>query len=257
MENLDLVKILEFMVSLAKKAGKIQMENYGKPYKTDWEQQHMRTEIDKKIGIMTRKEINKKYPDFSIFSEELPEQLGNNWIFVIDEIDGTNPYFRQFSDHFCFSIGLYIGKRPIAGVVFAPKRNEMYVGSEYGAFCNSKPIKVSRTHDINKVWMEISPGKHNRTKHIPYLERAYSDNGICASVHFGSFASSCILVACGKLDAFLATSPEPEDVAGSVPILSAAGAKVTNLKGEPWQLGDPIFVANPVLHKKLFDFLNL
>ena len=59
------------------------------------------------------------------------------------------------------------------------------------------------------------------------------------------------------MDAVLLTSPEPEDVAGSVPILKAAGAKVTNLKGKPWQLGDPIFTANPELHEKLFEFFQL
>lgn len=60
------------------------------------------------------------------------------------------------------------------------------------------------------------------------------------------------------MDAALATSLEPEDMAGAVPILLAAGVKVTNLQGEEWQLGDSsILAANPKLHGKLFDFLQL
>ena len=140
MTKTDLAEVISFMVYLAKKAGEIQMESYGKMYKTEWERQHMRTEIDKNVGKMAREEISRAYADFSIFSEELPEKTGNEMIFVIDEIDGTNPYFRGFSDYFAVSIGLYQGRVSLAGVVFAPKRNELYVGSENGAFCNGEPI---------------------------------------------------------------------------------------------------------------------
>ncbi len=256
--KIDLVEIIGFMIFLAGKAGEIQMENYGKNYRTEWEQQHMRTEIDKRVGEMVREEINGAYPAFSIYSEEMPFKMGDNMVFVVDEIDGTNPYFRQFSDHFAFSIGLCQDKTPIAGVVYAPKRNELYVGSEKGAFCNNEPIQVSQIHDIKKVWMYLVSGKGNRDSHLPYLKRAMAKDGISGLVNFGSAAMALCLAAYGRLDACLATSLEPEDMAGAVPILRAAGAKVTNLKGEEWQIDDEsILAANPVLHQKLFDFLEL
>lgn len=256
--GIDLAEVVSFMIFLAKKAGKIQMTNYGKPYKTDWERQHIRTEIDRMIGIMAREEIHRIYPSFAIISEELPEKTGNEMVFVVDEIDGTNPYFRQFSDHFAFSIGLCQGRVPLAGVVYAPKRDELYVGSENGAFCNGESIQVGQTQDINKVWMTICSGKDNRDSHLPYLKRAMAKNGISGTVEFGCASVTLCLVACGKLDAFIGTSLEPEDMAGAVPILQAAGAKVTNLEGEEWQLGDKsIFAVNPKFHKKLFDFLKL
>lgn len=178
--------------------------------------------------------------------------------FVIDEIDGTIPYFRRFSDHFAFSIGLYEGTQPCAGVVFAPKRDELYVGSENGAYCNGKPIQVGHVQDINKVVMYLISGKDKRDSHLPYLKRAFSNDGIAGLVDFCTAAMALCMVAYGRLDASLATSLEFEDMAGAVPILLVAGAKVTNLKGEEWQLGDKsIFAANPGLHKKLFDFLQL
>lgn len=254
----EIAEIVSFMISLAEKAGEIQIGSYGKSYKTEWERQHMRTEIDRMVGIMVREEVNKRYPSFAIMSEELPKKTGNEMIFVVDEIDGTNPYFRRFSDYFAFSIGLCQGRVPFAGVVYAPKRDELYVGSEKGAFLNSEPIQVGQTQDINKVWMTFCSGKDNRDSHLPYLKRAMADNGISGTVEFGCASVTLCLVACGRLDAFLGTSLEPEDMAGAVPILRAAGGKVTNLKGEEWQLGDKsIFVANPELHKKLFDFLQL
>lgn len=257
MTKIDLAEVVSFMIFLAKKAGEIQMANYGKPYKTEWEKQHIRTEIDRRVGEMVREEISKKYPDFAILSEELPEKTGNEIVLVADEIDGTIQYFRGLSNNFCFSIGLCRDRTPLAGAVYAPKRDELYVGSEMGAFLNGQPIQVGQIQDITKVLMDISSGKHNRDSHLPFLKSALSENGISGPFHPGSFALSLCMVACGKLDALLATSPEPEDVAGGVPIAKAAGAKVTNLKGEPWQLGDPIFVANPVLHEKLGKFFWL
>lgn len=254
----NLAGVVDFMVSLAKRAGGILMEGYRKAYRAEWERQHMRIEIEKRVGVMVRKEINKEYPSFAIRSEELPEKTGDEMGFVVDEMDGTNPYFRQFSDHFAFSIGLCQGRVPLAGVVYAPKREELYVGSEKGAFLNDRPIQVGQTQDINKVWMTFCSGKNNRDSHLPYLKRAMADNGISGTVEFGCVSVTLCLVACGKLDAFIGTSLEPEDMAGAVPVLQAAGVKVTNLKGEEWQLGDKsIFTANLKLHKKLFDFLGL
>lgn len=254
----DLAEIVDFMISLAKKAGEIQMKNYGRPYDAGWEKQHLRTEIDKRVGMMVREEISGNYPNFTIISEELPDETGSNMIFVVDEIDGTNPYFRRFSDHFAFSIGLCEGITPVAGVVYAPKRDELYVGSEKGAFCNGEPIQPSQNRDINKVWMVICSGKDNRASHLPYLERALADDGTSGLVDFGCASVALCLVACGRLDAFLGTSLGPEDMAGAVPVLLAAGDKVTNMKGEEWQLGDKsIFTANPELYEKLFDFLQI
>lgn len=251
-------EILSFMISLAKKAGEIQMDNYGKSYSTEWKRQHMRTQIDKEIAIMVREEIHKRFPSFAIMTEELPEKRGReDRVFVADEMDGTNPYFRQFSDHFAFSIGLCEGTTPIAGVVYAPLRKELYVGSEKGAFCNGEPIRVSRTQEINKVWMSFVSGKSNRANHIPYLKRAMAEDGISGTVNFGCASVTLCLVGSGRLDAFLATSLEPEDMAAAVPILRGAGTKVTNLSGKEWQLGDKsILAANSELHQKLFNFLQ-
>lgn len=251
-------EIIDFMVFLALRAGSIQKTYYGKPYATEWEKQHMRTEIDRKIGEMVRKEIATMCPEFTVLSEELPDKQGNNMVFVVDEIDGTNPYFRRFSDHFGFSIGLCEGTTPVAGVVYAPKRNELYVGSEKEALCEDEPIKPSHVTTINKVWMTFCSGKDNRDSHLPYLQRAMLEDGISGTVEFGCASVTLCLVACGKLDAFLGTSLESEDMAGAVPILKAAGAKVTNLQGKEWRLGDKsIFAANPVLHEKLCEFFQL
>jgi myo-inositol-1(or 4)-monophosphatase len=66
------------------------------------------------------------------------------------------------------------------------------------------------------------------------------------------------LVASGGLDAYLATSLNPEDMAAAVVIIREAGGKVTNLKSFEWKLGDEsILAANPELHKKLFEFFGL
>jgi myo-inositol-1(or 4)-monophosphatase len=64
-------------------------------------------------------------------------------------------------------------------------------------------------------------------------------------------------VANGRLDAYISSSAEPWDYAGSVPIAREAGARVTTLEGKEWQLGDEsMLVANPALHQKLSSMFS-
>lgn len=262
----ELEQHLKFMVNLAKKAGEIQMGNYDKAHGPAWEGEHLKVAIEAQIAEMARQEIAERYPSYSIWSEELPELRGNKMRFVIDELDGTNPYHRQFSIHFGCSIGLYEGNTPLAGVVYAPMMREIYVGSSAGAFCNDVPIRVGQTKDVSKAWMTFDGGKYNRTAFIPYLIRALeTEKKINGLFDVGCASVTLCLVACGRLDACLYTSLDPEDMAGVVPTLRASGAKVTDLSGEEWQLRTDksdkkrgeIFAANPVLHEKLSEVLGI
>lgn len=252
---------LEFAIELAKRAGAIQMENYHKAHSVEWyDRQQFRSEVDVAIAKLVREEIMREFPKHNIMSEELPEKIGSSdFTWVVDELDGTGPYLRGTTDHFSFSIALCFGKKPVLGIINAPKRKELFSAiTRGGAVCNGKPIHINTTSDINKVWMGVDSGKFKRGAHLPYMSRALESDGISCPLQSGCASVPLCQVADGKIDAYLATSLNPEDVAAAVIINLEAGAKVTNLNGEKWQLGDcSILAANPILHQKLSEFFNI
>lgn len=254
-------QMLEFMIRLALRAGEIQMARRRNVLRQEWNDvHHFRTETDKEISEFVRKEIIRHYPDYNIHSEEDAERVtGHEMTFVVDEIDGTIPYFLGSTDHFGFCIALCQGTTPIIGVIFAPKREELYTGMiGLGAFCNGRFMRVNNVSNMNQVLMGIDPGKFNRTAYVPYIEAAMREDGIACFLQSGCASIPLCFVASGKYDAYLATSLEPEDMAAAVAIIRAASGKVTNLKGDDWQLGDSsILAANPVLHQKLSEFFEL
>ncbi len=258
---------LAFAINTARAAGRLILNFHKRRLEPIWTSPtHFMTEADKASDALIQKELFKKFPDHNIYSEEsglLEKKSRYTW--VIDAVDGTINLRTSLTDHFAVCIALCQSTTPIIGVVYAPKRGELFTGGELftaeigkGAFCNDEAIHVSGLTDIHQVLMGVDPGKHNRTKHLPYLEKLFSPEGITCAMTTGCASVPLVLVAKGVLHAYLATSLEPEDMAAAVCIIREAGGKVTNLEGKKWQLGDvSILAANPELHEKLFQFLGL
>ena len=73
----------------------------------------------------------------------------------------------------------------------------------------------------------------------------------------GSAAVDCTHVACGRADGFWEYSLRPWDTAAGVVILREAGAKVTDINGEPWSANATgIIAANPALHAQMLDVIR-
>jgi len=254
----------KFAIETAREAGKILMENYGKMQELDWNSKtHFRTVIDQMSDELIRRRIKENFPQHNIYSEENKDfENGSEFSWVVDPLDGTIPYRYGITDHFSVCIALCHGKKPILGVIYAPLRNELYVAEEgRGAFCNDKRIFVLRGEDVNKVIMGFDGGKETpefkRTELTPYLERIYRQDGISCFLCSGCASVPLALVAKGNLHAYVALSLEPWDMAAAVVINKEAGAKVTNINGEEWKLGDvSILTANPKLHEKLKEMIK-
>src|SRR5690606_10332781 len=86
-------------------------------------------------------------PDYGWLSEEsvdTDERLGRRRAFIVDPIDGTRGFIRG-EDSWSVSLAVVEDGAPIAGVVYAPARDEMYDASlGGGAFLNGQPLKRER-----------------------------------------------------------------------------------------------------------------
>lgn len=256
---------LQFAIDTAREAGdEILMPNYGKMQELEWTaKQHFRTEVDKMSDKFIRERIRQRFPAHNINSEENdPLKQGNIYTWFVDPIDGTISYKYGTTDHFSVSISLAKGTTPIIGVVYCPKRQELYHAEQgKGAFCNGLPIHVSLEDNINRVLMGLDGGKASdtfkRTEIADYVKRLMAPDGITCFLASGCASVPLCLTASGKLHAYAALSLEKWDMAAAVVINREAGAKVTKLNGEEWDITSPsIVIANPILHSKLLRLLN-
>jgi len=210
---------------------------------------------------LIRERISKAFPKHNILSEERgPAELGSDLTWVVDPLDGTIGFTRGFFNGiFAVSIGLVQGRMPILGVIFAPKMDRLYVAEKgEGAFCDGERIHASTEDNINHAVVLSGGGKETaffkRVDFWPYYQKLMSPGGVVDIVNACCGTVAFCHIAEGKLDAAALLSLEPWDMAAASCILREAGAKVTDIHGKEWELGDASFLtANPVLHKKFCD----
>lgn len=104
---------------------------------------NMVTSADKAVEERLKKELLKILPNAAFLGEESDFSNGNEYMFVVDPIDGTANFVRGYKTS-AISVGLTKNGKNYLGVVYNPFADELYyaeVGK--GAFLNGKPIKVS------------------------------------------------------------------------------------------------------------------
>lgn len=271
MARIVLSSALTFAIEMGRDAGRVLVEHQKTWHaKADRGRQtwtdvyHFKTEADDASDALMRARIRAVYPDHNILSEEgSPLMQGSRYTWVNDGVDGTIGYWSGINDHYAVCSALCEDDMPIIGVVNAVGRDhgngEFYhAAHDRGAFLNGQRIHVSNEEDVNRVLMGVDAGKRNRQSIIPLLERLDRDQGGVGCVMRHACASvPLVLVASGKMHAYLATALEPEDMAAAVIIIQEAGGVVTTRDGRPWKIGEPsILAANPVLHAKLLEMIE-
>lgn len=256
-------RYLDFAVKTARGAGKIllsmQKDRLNPIYTTPT---NFKSAADDTSDNYINQRIQREFPDHSIYSEESKwfKKTDSEYTWVCDALDGTIGYVYDITDHYTVSIALVSGTKPVVGVLYAPKRGTLYAAAEgLGAAVNGWPISVSDVTDINKVLMGIDSGKKKgmRASHLLYLAKLMQDDGITCPFMTACATVPLAFVAEGKMHAYLATALEPEDMAAAVCIIREAGGMVTDLAGKEWDIDEmSILAANPVLHRKLMEFLN-
>jgi myo-inositol-1(or 4)-monophosphatase len=214
------------------------------------------TNADLAVDALLRETLTAARPDYGWLSEETaddPARLSRERVFIVDPIDGTRAYIRD-RPWWGVSIAVVENGRPIAGVVAAPDRNEVFEATlGGGARMNGKPIAASETLDLEGAAMlaDVQMMRHPAWP-TPWPQmRMESRNAI---------AYRLCSVACGDFDAMLALSPKSEwDMAAGDLIAVEAGCVVTDHKGrmlaynQPIPIAPSLVCAGPVLHRLILS----
>ncbi len=253
--------ILREMKKAAIAAGKLAMKYYGKLASGQIEHKNaidLVTVADKEVEKFVAHRLAKKYPGISFFGEEFGQTGTSDKIFILDPIDGTTNFVRQYP-FFAISLAYREGKDTSAGVVHAPLLGSTwYAVKGGGAFNNRKRIHVSA---VNKLIESIAVTGFacirgaQKPDNIPIFNKViYEVLGVRRD---GSAAIDLCHVAEGKSDLFWEMNLGLYDYAAGVLILEEAGGKVTDFSGtDGYETRRELFASNGRVHCEFLDILK-
>ena len=204
--------------------------------------------------------ISNKFPQHSIYSEEIGEDnKQSEYQWLIDPIDGTIN-FASGIPLFATSIALRKEGDTIFGIIFDWNQDDVYYCLKgQGAFCNDKPIHVSKTNALKNSVISFCLTSHYNEEHIKKVlnveeKLASKVRGLRLIVTAAIELAWC---ASGKIDGCLNVKPSIglSSAAGKL-LVQEAGGMVTNLEGEKRKNIDTMLVTNGYIHDELLSAIK-
>jgi len=246
--------------SMARQAGEILRAGYGKHIQISHKGViDLVTEIDRRSEQYLLGEINRRYPNHHIMSEESGEIPGEECcLWFIDPLDGTVNYAHQVP---VFTVSIAYQQDGVLqlGVVYDPLRDELFSAERgKGATLNSEAISVSKTTLLDRSLLSTGFAYDIRTHPETNLDHFARFSLRCQGIRrLGSAALDLCYVACGRFEGFWELRLNAWDIAAGALIAEQAGALVTDIHGNPDYMAQPqsILAANPTLHDAMLHVL--
>jgi myo-inositol-1(or 4)-monophosphatase len=253
---------LNVMIKAARKAGRSLVRDFG-------EVENLQVSLkgpgdfvsaaDRKAEEVIRRELMEARPNYGWLGEESAPETGKDptrcWI--VDPLDGTTNFLHGLP-HWAVSIGLEHKGVLVAGVVFDPVKDEIFVAEQgAGAWLNDRRIRVSGRREIAEMIFATGV-PWGGSKELP---NALTDIAKlmprCAGLRrFGSAALDLVYVAAGRYDGFWERGLQPWDMAAGLCILREAGGLSGPLSGDdPLETGD-VIAANAAVYETFRKLLT-
>ncbi len=217
------------------------------------------SDADKEANEIIISEIKIHSPKDDILSEELAEaeiEKRTNYRWIIDPLDGTHNFLTGLKE---WGILLALAKRSqiIYGICYFPALGEIFTAEKgKGAFLNGKKIEVSKATDL-RGQMFCSDGiLRKKPKEILGDIKRFCEAG-CRLRVYGSSPYAFTRVALGQ--ALIATNRMGKawDIAAVALLVEEAGGKITDEKGNPWQIDSENLIAtNGILHEQALELFR-
>ena len=216
------------------------------------------SEVDRGAEAEIVHTIRKAHPDHAILAEEGGADGQNDWLWIIDPLDGTTNFLHRFP-HFAVSIAAQHKGKLQLGVIYAPCTQDLYVASRgAGAVLNNRKIRVSKTSSLDEslvgTGVPIRAGA-NLDAYLPQLRAVVEKTAGVRRA--GAAALDLAYVACGRLDAFWEMNLQSWDMAAGIMLVEEAGGVVTELfgGGDPMKTGH-VLAANPKMFEQIAPLLR-
>jgi len=190
---------------------------------------------DRKAEKTLYEELSKARPGYGFLMEEsgVVEGTDPSHRWIIDPLDGTTNFLHGLPI-FAISVALEREGQLIAGVVYNPATDDMYIAEKgQGAWHNNRRLRVSPRRNISDSLIACG---------IPHLGKAEGHPRFKAELaavmarasnvrRLGAASIDLALTAAGRFDAYWERDLKPWDIAAGIVLLREAGGYVSDLDG--------------------------
>jgi myo-inositol-1(or 4)-monophosphatase len=218
------------------------------------------TAADRKAEKTIFEELSKARPGYGFLMEEggVVEGADKSHRWIVDPLDGTTNFLHGIP-HFSISIALERDGQLVAGLVYNPISDEMFIAEKgQGAFLNDRRLRVAARRDLAQAVVATGIPHIGRPDHARFgAELGIVMNEVAGVRRMGSAALDLAYVAAGRFDAYWEAALAPWDMAAGIVLVREAGGFVADLKGGDTMLDSGGIVAgNDMLYRKLGDLLK-
>lgn len=254
--NLD--NALKVAKDAAHAAGEVLLSYYTSRYEVyEKARDNPVTTADLEANEVLHEALTSAFPQAGWLSEESvddAQRMQKEWLWVVDPLDGTKEFIDGI-DEFAVSIGLVHAHRPVLAVTFNPAANiRVHCIEGSGTFANDVPVAVTQRDTLTGATVLSSRSETKRGLFEPFKDTLDVRPT-------GSVAHKLAQVASGQGDITFSLAPKNEwDICAGVLLAQEAGARVTDLSGDPFLFNQAKTLRNGVIaaSKRLYpDLLAL
>lgn len=252
-------KELAFTKELAEKSGALISANLSLSTEAVWKEDNTPlTATDTEVNQLVIKSIQEAFPNDGILGEEESYEPTRARLWVVDPIDGTQP-FTLGAPVSTFCLSLVWEGQPVLGIIYDPFTKHMFWAAQgQGAFMNNEAIHVSDSKSLAQNFILLSSRMEEDQRTTGGLfDEIEKQRG--KSLNFRSFAYGSTFVACGRAVGTIIGVPNAWDVAATKIIVEEAGGKVTDSYGKMRrydQNGSGLVASNGHVHEQLLKLIN-
>jgi myo-inositol-1(or 4)-monophosphatase len=218
------------------------------------------TAADKRAEELLYGELTKARPGYGFIGEEGGTREGTDKanVWIVDPLDGTTNFLHGIP-HFAVSIGLQREGELIAGLVYNPANDDLFLAEKgKGAYLNDQRMRVAARKRLNEAVIGCGMPHIGRGDfEIAGAELAAIQPQVAGLRRFGAAALDLAWVASGRIDGYWERNLSSWDMAAGMVLVREAGGFVTDISG-----GDKIFetrdiiAGNDYIHRELLKILK-
>ncbi|MCK5897697.1 MAG: inositol monophosphatase [Methylococcales bacterium] len=216
------------------------------------------TEVDQIAEREIINVIRTSYPEHAILAEETGKQAGNDYIWIIDPLDGTTNFLHGFP-MYAISIALQHKNKLVLAVVYDPVRDELFTAERGGgAMLNNRKIRVTQPNSLKGTLLGTGFPFKSKQNLDAYLGMFSALVGDTAGIRrAGAAALDLAYVAAGRLDGFWEIGLQPWDMAAGILLIQEAGGVSTDFSFKDHYLSSGNLIsASPKIHQAMYKAIE-
>ncbi|CCE07319.1 inositol monophosphatase [Bradyrhizobium sp. STM 3843] len=255
--------LINVMVKAARRAGRSLKRDLG-------EIEHLQVSMkgpanfvsraDKRAEEMLYEDLAKARPGYGFIGEEGGAREGSDksHTWIVDPLDGTTNFLHGIPQ-FAISIALQREDAVIAGVIYNPANDELYIAERgKGAFLNDQRLRVAARRQLNECVIACGLPHIGRGDHALFMREMTSlQTKVAGLRRFGAASLDLAFVAAGRLDGYWERDLAAWDIAAGMIMVREAGGTVSGIDGKDDALTTGhVICGNEVIHRELVRVLK-